>query len=809
MYRALAVCAAALFGCAANPPSEGTLRVTVDTSDPALTSRCVKVFARGTQSLQTDGISIVDRDSVVVAIFQGDEPGLVEIEAVGYSDAACTAETQPAERTETGSFSFGMPAQLTLVLRRSTSDASIDNDGDGHPATTDCNDDDPSIHPGAVERCEGRVDDNCDTLVDCDDAACNAQVCAAGARCANLRCAEQLCADGLDNDGTEGADCFDPDCDQQPCMNDGTCRAGVCRTQNEANLCNDGLDNDGDTFTDCADPDCPNGSACNDLNACSENDQCSNQTCSAQPRVCATATQCFVSAGVCDPDGGLCRFDSTPDAGCDDGRACTDNDTCEVDGGCGGTLRTCSAPPNSCYQPVGACSELLDGGCAYTPFPAGQGTCDDGNACNENDTCDGAGGCQGLAPACPPRVCHTTSAAACTATDRCGFVALANGTPCAGGFCVAGACSPTPPVFPYTPSNFAEADLPPSLGAFSVNCSVVTITTRTADGGVTLTQCDGGVSRPAHSLVNNGGFTAVLLLVDSLNVGASGLLRGRGARPLMLASKGDVFIANGGNVDVNGFDDATTVARGAGAHLNCASGAGRPGRVEANQTAGGGGGAAFGGPAGAGGPSSVGGDAGVPFGNVTLVPLFGGCRGGAGGNASSTNLGTGGPGGGALQISAAGVIRLEGNVTANGSGGTGGLLDARVGGGGGGSGGAVLLEAQSLSSSSNGDVIANGGGAGEGSGTSASGARGANGRTHVEPAAGGSSGACGGAGGRGASRDATAGNGVAAECGTNLPGGGGGGGMGRIRINAFDGGCNFNGASWFSPPRTGVGSNCQ
>ena len=44
----------------------------------------------------------------------------------------------------------------------------LDLDGDGYPASEDCNDQASSIHPGAVEACD-EVDNDCDGLVDEDD----------------------------------------------------------------------------------------------------------------------------------------------------------------------------------------------------------------------------------------------------------------------------------------------------------------------------------------------------------------------------------------------------------------------------------------------------------------------------------------------------------------------------------------------------------------------------------------------------------------------------------------------------------------
>ncbi|MBW2974624.1 PKD domain-containing protein [Candidatus Woesearchaeota archaeon] len=146
--------------------------------------------------------------------------------------------------------------------QRCTKDASdnrlcecIDNDGDGYgacagadcndPATCDCNDGDPSIHPGAAETCDN-VDEDCDKLV--DEGVTKQEACSVG--CPGNKCTFTCSAGAWTEDLSnayngatlEVCDALDNDCDGE--INEGVTRMvfcgdyGVCKLQSHTQTCN-------------------------------------------------------------------------------------------------------------------------------------------------------------------------------------------------------------------------------------------------------------------------------------------------------------------------------------------------------------------------------------------------------------------------------------------------------------------------------------------------------------------------------------------------------------------------------------------
>jgi len=342
------------------------------------------------------------------------------------------------------------------------------------------------------------------------------------------------------------------------------------------------------------------------------------------------------------------------------------------------------------------------------------------------------------------------------------------------------------------PANIAS--LPPSCSDVSLLGDP--IDTKTCK----LTTCAGAVAPMAN------GADVCVLSVGRLTV--SGVVKVSGPLPLVIVASGDVTIQGtldgaaqgeavgpGGNPggespgDVGGKDG---LGAGGGKHCGC---------PDSNYDDCGGGGGGFGEQGGNGGEEAGGcatkSAGGALYGTANLEPLEGGSGGASGHNylymAGVNALGAGGAGGGALQISSQGTIRIDGAITVGGGGGQPGDGSQSAGGGGGGSGGAILIEAVRVEG--NGWLAANGGGGGGGAEVTSPGqpvaTAGEDGRPSGAVAlggGGGGTGTAGGAGGTGAEKPQPGGDVKTSGYGGC---GGGGGASGRIRVNLVQKGTPF------------------
>ncbi len=152
----------------------------------------------------------------------------------------------------------------------------------------------------------------------------------------------------------------------------------------------------------CVYPNAPEGSQCDDGDACTLSDTCSQGQCAPGPALVCPAPASCRQPGVCQPDTGACTYDQSPDgAACDDGAFCTVDDVCAA-GTCAGQPRVCE--DRTCLR--GSCDEAEDR-CRLLPEPIGTecgatARCDQGVR-HEADACDGAGKCQpGDQQSCAP-----------------------------------------------------------------------------------------------------------------------------------------------------------------------------------------------------------------------------------------------------------------------------------------------------------------------------------------------------------------------------------------------------------------------
>ncbi len=254
--------------------------------------------------------------------------------------------------------------------------------------TLDCDDGNPC------------TDDACDPKIGCVHTA-NAIGCNDGNACTTGdTCKAGSCLGGAPPDCDDSNPCTTDSCDTEagcsyalnsaPCddgkvctINDkcdgGVCVGGAGLTCNDENPCTDDscLEGVGCQFVN-------NTVKCDDDNACTTLDLCSDGTCvGSTPPDCNDSNPCTDDS--CDTDIGCVHADNT--VACDDGDACTTADTCAGGSCVGGPDKDCN-DNNVCT--ADSCDS--DTGCVYTALPCcGNGVKDPGEACDDGNNNDGDG----------------------------------------------------------------------------------------------------------------------------------------------------------------------------------------------------------------------------------------------------------------------------------------------------------------------------------------------------------------------------------------------------------------------------------
>ena len=138
------------------------------------------------------------------------------------------------------------------------------------------------------------------------------------------------------------------------------------------------------------------GSSCDDQDLCTANDSCLQGSCMGTAVTCVALDLCH-RPGICHPAAGCSDLFAPDGTGCDDANACTRADVC--DGGiCVGDDPVPCSSDSQCK--VGVC-DPLSGACGLAALPEGT-PCDDGAACTAGDACH-AGACvSGLSFINPP-----------------------------------------------------------------------------------------------------------------------------------------------------------------------------------------------------------------------------------------------------------------------------------------------------------------------------------------------------------------------------------------------------------------------
>ncbi len=796
----------ALLAACSSKPQSGALRVVVSFGVNSR-AQCVKVGATnaaGTVKL-SEPIARQGRDQLKVGIERGaDLTGQLTLQAHGYAGADC-ADATLNEDSETKQADIDQSGVQEVAVKLDGPTAAEDADGNHYRAGVDCRDDLPFVHPGQKESeagvgaCGNGLDDDCDGDLDCGDSDCAGQLCMEATACAGpgsctlgvCTLQQNTCTSPGPCEKAAGASCgADGGCvypsDPGQACDGGTCRSDKsCGPANGEVLCGDGVDNDLDGLTDCADPDCNTQMCDGGTVVCQQSFSCGSGSCTGQNVPCNPPAGTCLTGGSCSEPTGCSFTVGTVGSDCGNGQSCV------ADGGCvpAETGALCADGLDNDHDGLTDCA---DPGC-------GGKVCDGGNTCTSGATCSGSSCTGGTSTMCnmPPGECFDVT----TCQSGVGCVYPVRSGACDGGTCQSDGGCARAATFPYGPSNF-DAGLFVGLDAgVSLNCNAAIDTS-----AVAVRNWCGPVPRLQVINQPGGGGEALLAAASSFNLNAANNLRVTGTRPLIFAVYGDATVSGSilvsnvdGGVPPGGSDNEPNVA------AFCSAGAGAS-VGDGSQTNGGGGGGSFGtagtdGATGSAGSGNSGGAAGTADATNALAPLRGGCPGGNGGSLPFN----GAWGGGAFQLSAAGLLTVNGRIAVpGGSGGRGDRAAKTVcGGGGGGSGGAILLEAVSVQFGASALLTAQGGGGGEGGAINGnSGDPGEAGHTaDTQGADGGSAGTTVGGNGSNAATaffPSTPAQNAPSNFGC---GGAGSGGLGIIRLNHFGGACSAD-AGTFSPALT-------
>ncbi len=272
-----------------------------------------------------------------------------------------------------------------------------------------------------------------DACLEGECVAGGARDCSAGLQ--DAQCQSPVCDDVDDLCRIENVADLDPCSDGNACTQTDVCMGGFCTGSDPVECEASGqcrMPGDCDPITGiCSNPARPDGTYCDDQNACTRADFCQSGECiGSEPVVCSEATACL-KAGVCDEATGRCDVEPKPDGTpCDDGVWCTEDEACSGGLCDGGVARDCSESVTDpqCQAPY--CNEA-ERTCMAVPANEGQ-ICNDGQFCTTGERCR-----TGVCGSGDPRDCQSAvQEGQCQepncdeALDRCEAVSINEGLEC-------------------------------------------------------------------------------------------------------------------------------------------------------------------------------------------------------------------------------------------------------------------------------------------------------------------------------------------------------------------------------------------